>query len=296
MMAKRPDDRYQAAREILNDLTRVKDGGSALIAPLPSGVSVFGAVGGSSTHVPTMHTSGFVTQPMPTRTGPWRYVVVGVLAIVAAAGGAALHWSQIPQPIPVKPDDALADVDPSPAVLRERELRRQLNDKAVRPEVAMDDLLELAELYINDRRFDDAHKLFDPEYVRKLAALEVPGKEFTKDRNDQIAILCGLGKGIVFAYQDKAEESNAEFLKLVRAYPPLKGDPPVPPKAKSPLRGTQIEQFFNRTNAGANWKRAVGEALERNARNLEGAIPEELKRLRMLPIKGPVGRPGRGES
>src|SRR5262245_51144507 len=130
MMAKRPDDRYQAAREILNDLARVKDGGGALIAPLPSGVSVFGsAVGGSSIQVPAMHSNGFVTQPIPTRPGPWRFVVVGVLAIAAAAIGAALHWSQFPPPIQVNPDDALADVDPSPSVLREKELKRQLNDK-----------------------------------------------------------------------------------------------------------------------------------------------------------------------
>jgi len=34
-----------------------------------------------------------------------------------------------------------------------------IHDKAIRPEVAADDLLELAELYIKDRRFDEALKL-----------------------------------------------------------------------------------------------------------------------------------------
>ncbi|HJZ58930.1 MAG TPA: hypothetical protein VKE74_28560, partial [Gemmataceae bacterium] len=99
-----------------------------------------------------------------------------------------------------------------------------------------------------------------------------------------------LGRGIVLSHQDKPEESNREFLRLVQTYLPVKDvsakAKDVPPK-KQPNRG-QLEQFFFRNTGGANWKRAVGEALDRNAKNLGAKMPNELKRLRMLPAKGPL--------
>src|SRR5262249_34240639 len=39
MMAKRPEDRYQSAREILNDLARFKDGIGLSLAAMPTGMS-----------------------------------------------------------------------------------------------------------------------------------------------------------------------------------------------------------------------------------------------------------------
>jgi hypothetical protein len=127
--------------------------------------------------------------------------------------------------------------------------------------------------------------LFDPEAVRKLGPVEALGKE-PRER-DHVAVLCGLGRAIVLAYEDRADESNAEFLKVVTTFPP----PPkkdVVPKAKDLRRGV-LEQFFARSVPGANWKRAVGEALDRNEKNLGGKLPDELKRLRMLPAKGVRG-------
>src|SRR5262249_27584747 len=158
-------------------------------------------------------------------------------------------------------------------------------------EVVVDDLLDLAELLIKDRRFDEALKLFDPEAVKKLGAVQALPKEPARER-EQVNILCGLGRGIVLAYQDRAEESNSEFLKLVTTYPPRK-DAVIPKKdaPKGPRAGGQLELFFARTAgganvAGANWKRAVGEASDRNEKNLGGKLPDELKRLRLLPSKG----------
>ena len=291
MMAKRPEQRYQSAREIINDLARVREDTGLPAPPLPGGVSVFiPATGFSSTNVPATNASGFTIQPLsPPASGAWRFVVVALLAVAAAVGGAAWHWSQNSRVVVTtpNPDNALTDIDPAPSVLRENELKRQLNDKAVRIEVALDDLLELSEIYIGEHKFDDALKLFDLEALRKLGALELSTKEI-RDR-EQIPILSGLGKAVVLAYQDRADDSNAEFLRIVKTHPPLlKVDPmPRPKDVKSLARG-QLEVFFNRPVAGVNWKRAVGEAIDRNAKNLNAKVPDDLKRLLILPAKRPV--------
>ena len=289
MMAKRPEERYQSAREILNDLARVRDDAGASASTLASGVSVFvPAMGNSSTNVPAMNPSGFTTQAMTVpASSPWQYVVVIVLAIAAAAGGAALHWSQnskLASATAPNPDDALADIDPAPSVAKEMKLKGQLNDKAIRLEVALDDLLELSELYIGDRKFDVALKLFDLDSLRKLGALELSLRE-VRDR-EQLPIVSGLGKAIVLAYMDRADDSNAEFMRIVKGYPPvLKSDPATRPKDLRPMARGQLEFFFNRPVAGVNWKRAVGEAIDRNAKNLNAKVPDDLKRLLILPPK-----------
>jgi serine/threonine-protein kinase len=295
MMAKRPEDRYQSAREILNDLTRFKDGVGLATGAVPVGSGMFGlGVGGSSTNVPAVTAASAHTQPLPIRSGSWRYALVAGLALVAAGGGAALHWAQTSAPPTVKPEDALADVDPAPAALREKDLKRQIHDKATKVEVATNDLLELAELYIDERRFEDALKLFDRESVARLGAFEMLGKDPPRDR-EQLNILSGLGKGIVLAYWDRADESNAEFVRIAKAYPsPLKKDDAVTPKLRPDPKGVrgQLELFFNKNISGPNWKRAVGDAIERNAKNLGDTkpIPDDLRRLRLLPSKGrPMG-------
>ena len=294
MMARRPEDRYQSAREILGDLARFKDGVGLTTGAVPVGSGMFNlGVGGSSTSVPAVAATQMPTQPLPTRSGSWRYVLVAGIALVAAGGGAALHWAQTSAPPTVKPEDALTDMDPSPAALREKELKRQIHDKATKVEVATNDLLELAELYIDERRFEDALKLFDRESVAKLGAFEMLGKEAARDR-EQLNILSGLGKGIVLAYWDRAEDSNGEFVRIAKSYPPLlKKDDAVTPKLRPDPKGVrgQLEQFFNKNISGPNWKRAVGDAIERNAKNFgDKPMPDELRRMRLLPSKGrPMG-------
>ncbi|HKB04722.1 MAG TPA: serine/threonine-protein kinase [Gemmataceae bacterium] len=282
MMAKRPEDRYQSAREILNDLARFRDGALASVA-MPAGSAVFApAFGNSSTHVPALAPTQTLTQPLPTRSGSWRYAVLAGLALAAAAGGAALQWAQSAPAAAINPEDALADVDPDPAVLRERELKRKIHDREIYADVRTDALLELAELLIDDHKPDEALRLFDANALRAL----MTGAQGLNQH--QLIILGGLGRGIVLAHQDMAEQSNDEFLKLVRTYPPLLAKDVPPPKKAGLAPKGQLEQFFFRSAAGANWKRAVGEALDRNAKNLGGKMPDDLKRLRMLPAKGPL--------
>ena len=94
MMAKKPEARYQSAREMLNDLARFLSGAGPM-APVSASV-FFPATGNSSTHVPAMTSGQYATQPMPTPGGAGRYAVVALLAVAAAAGGAALHLATSP--------------------------------------------------------------------------------------------------------------------------------------------------------------------------------------------------------
>jgi serine/threonine-protein kinase len=288
MMAKRPEDRYQSAREILADLDRLRGGAGLAVGSALAMKAYAAALGNSSTHVPAVSASASMTHPLAPAGGMWRYAVVAVLAAAAAAGGAALHWAQTPPPSPTPdPNDALMDVDPSPAALREKELRKQISDKGRNLTFVIDDLLELAHLLIQDRRFDEAKRLFEKESLNRLGAFTIASKD---KRDQELAdIVSRLGIAIVLAYQDLAEPSNNLFREVALAYPPIAKKSDVPPKLR-PARSGQLEQFFNREESGPNWKRAVGEALERNAKNLDGRIPDDLRRLRMLPVKGPFPR------
>ena len=71
------------------------------------------------------------------------------------------------------PEDALLDIDPTPAALREKDLTSKIHDKGRRPELLIDDLLKLAELYIDDRRFEEALKLFDINAAKKLGIFKM---------------------------------------------------------------------------------------------------------------------------
>ncbi len=267
MMQKRPADRYQSAREVLNDLVRLQAGAA------PIGASAFFPGLGS--------TSTGVMPIVSIKRNRRRYALVAGLAILAAGAGMALHWATTPRAVLGNPDDALADVDPAPSALKERELRKQLTDRNLKTDIAQERILELAELLVDAGRSDEALRLFDADVARRFEALQLSGKETVQHRN-MLVVLTGLGRGIVLAHQDKAEESNKEFLRIVALYPANKDKLPK----KGPLAGP-LEDFFFRAPAGAAWKRAVLEALDRNAKNLNGKSPSELGRLRMVPAKGP---------
>src|SRR5207245_1817463 len=106
---------------------RFKDGTGLPTGAMGSSVFV-PAVGNSGTQVQAIGQTSLMTPAVPAG-GVGRYVLVGVLALVAAGGGAALHWAQTPPPATVNPDDALADVDRPPSAVREGELKRHIHDK-----------------------------------------------------------------------------------------------------------------------------------------------------------------------
>ena len=290
MMAKRPEDRHQSAREVLNDLMKLQSGQSLNLSGggMPAGLFTSMAGNSSIANQPTVLAPGFASVAMPSPKGRW--ILVGALGLASVAGGAAFHWARTPPVAPIDPAAALADNDPAPSVARERELRKLINDKAVKVEVATDALIELALLCVRDHREEEALKLFEPESIRRFGAFDVAVREPARYR-DPLHIMSVAGRGIVLAWQDKAEASNEEFLKLLREYPPLLAKPDKPEaKAKAVLNRGQLEGFFIRNTSGPAWRKAVNEALDRNSTNLAGKMPDALNRLRFMPVKGPIAK------
>lgn len=290
LMAKKPDDRYQSASEVLIDLARIQ-AGTGLASASSVGTSVmFPGLGNSSTMVSRVNGSGSlatqVIQP-PIRWG--RYLGLLLAIVVAGGAGTLAHRFLTPPPSPISHEEAVHDIDPDPSVIAEKEMRKQLADRSVKIDVAAERLLDLTELLIRERRLDDAMKLFESDLVKRFPAFEPStGKETSREKN-YLIMLRGLGKAIVLAHQDRADESNAEFLRVLN----LMGASPVKDKLPKPKVGpvAPIDEFFYRTNAGGAWKRATNESLERNARNLKGVMPAELGRLRPVPTKLSPGKP-----
>ena len=281
MMAKKPEDRYQTPREILRDLTRMREGLATTNQQLAithngtSGVSALTAVSGMSG-----------TQPVLIARARWpRWALAFFLLLCAGTVGAAYHWKTVPQPEVRPPDpEAFSREDlADPAKTLEKDLLKRLNDSSGKSDIeATNALLDLTMLYIRDRRFDrekpfdTAYELYEVEKLRKHPALIDPLK---KGQNTQyFTMLSVLGKGIVLAHEDRATDSNDAFKKVLVMLPTL----PPPKDKKSRLAVDNFLWKFER------WKRAVADSLERNAKNLNvSKLDEPLNRYRMYSSKLP---------
>lgn len=287
MMAKRPEDRHQSAREVLSDVAKLQ-GGQSLNFPggvIPAGL-LGATTGNASLSSPPTYGTTIATQPMPSppiRIGRW--LILAGLAVASVGLGAAVHWARSPEVPKIDPTAALTDTDPPPAMLRERELRKLINDRTVKVEIATDALIELAMMLLREHRSDEAMKLFEPEALRKHGAFEIGIREPVRYK-DQFQIMSLAGRAVVLAWQDMADASNEEFLKLLKEYPAVLKFEKPDPKAKPNLNRGQLEAFFVRNTAGPAWRKAVNEALDRNTKNTGGKMPEALNRLRFMPAKG----------
>ncbi len=287
MMAKRPDDRYQTAREILKDLTALREligAGKTTSVGTPSLTTILSP---SSQAVAAVAGSGVVSHPVATvpmvaargwgRLAWWAFVLLGTTGL--AFGGAYFHRSKTPPPSNNSElaESALADVDPSPSAVLERKLLERINARETRADVAVEDLQELLEIYLKERRFAEATKFFDKANLEKKKSLEgvAPGL----DGKQRVSILSLMGRGVILAYQDQPDKSNEIFRQLLKEYSFA-----LIPKKKDPPGKSMLDWFFT-SKQTMEWRHMVSDAIDRNAKNQNGKVPDDLNKLRILPTR-----------
>ncbi len=280
MMAKNPDDRYQAAREILRDLVKVRDGLNLGTMQLATTPAVNGKQPGGTTGVLSLTQSGSVDSPSPaTRWNRW--LTVALVCLLATAGGVALfagihsfnppHENTTPTPTPTPtPVVGLPDVR-SPDKLtttRERELLAVLNTEGTKPDDVIKASIELGLLYVKEHRF--------PEATERFERLKNRATEWRDPIAARSANVTGrLGLAVVLAHDDKkAEQANKLFAEVVTEQPPkFTGGP------KSDRSAMTVSWILLRY---PDLSHAVSDALNRIASNLGKAKlePAALEQLR----------------
>ena len=241
LLAKKPSDRYQTAREFSRDLAKISKG-----LPLASPAAV-------SVETPALTLAAAPTLDTPGRDfGHWGRRAGGVATLLALAG---VGWW-----LPARPavDTAAKSAGlpdarpPSPfATGRERELIARTKDRELKPADYLTAMVELGVLHVAQRRLDDAERVF------KALGPETPGRS-------EAAVAAQLGLAVVLSHRDKAAESNQKVADAATG--------------RGGSSQTLLDQvLLKHPDLG----QALAEALDRNAANLGVAkLPAAIDWLR----------------
>ena len=264
-MAKDPADRYQTGKELLRDLAHVREGLSGQTAAVvgPGLSSALAAAPSSSAALPAV---GATPRPVPRRRRTWTYALVGVSLVVALGLGSGLGWlrrfaddaapvvATVPG-VPAADDDTDDDLLP----VNDEEALRKLVDKYLQPSgagrnvsVGMGLCLDLAILYLEQHRLDDADKLFE-----RLAKASQARQYQTLGR---------LGGGIVLALRDEGPESNRRFRDV------LATDLLLQETAKRSREGKPADPEIRKMWTNAQFRFWLARAVNYNLRN---GVPEK---------------------
>jgi serine/threonine-protein kinase len=263
LLAKDPANRYQTARDVLREVSKLRDTLSGGSGPMPEIVT--------SEQPPSVpfeassETTAY-TAPKEARFGRRFLVGFAFVASIAAALGVGVWLASRERanqgPLPGNGEIRPADASAVGAVLqpteREKALRALIDPvlagNAGVDEGAISNCVHLGVLYFKDARWDEATELF-----AKLEKLK-------DGRCQKIGL---LGRGIVLAMQNKFVESNKIFVTLLATRPGLVGIPLKKPKVAE-ITTTWLEKqaptltiFFNNTDA-MTW---LGKARLHNAEN-----------------------------
>lgn len=271
MMAKAPAERYQTAGDLLKDVTRLRSGLSGMQT---QGISLsqigpLGLAPASSVKLPTLR----LPKPAAARSRRWLALAFVASLLLAAGAGALLRWQWTPtvagpNSTPAeRPSDGpvvrdAPRIDPHEAALVEALRKTPRSAEEYRQH--LDQAIQLATLYLDQRRLDEAEKLFQSLNEKT-------------DRAQLQHALGRIGQPIVLAFRGQAKQSNDLFLELEKKKP----------KADTPLGPLLIREFPEYTLLQRGpVRRLVAEAINQNATNLEPEpLPEPLDRLRKLPLR-----------
>jgi serine/threonine-protein kinase len=262
MMAKDPAERYQTAKELLRDLTRLREGlsgktGGFEAIQLTQSQPV--QVPGSSVRLAAG--AATIAVPRPNRGRPWLILALVLSLIGAVAAGVGLRIlkerrSQGPEAMPTELLRQPPGPDPREAALVEAVHRpiapRDPEDFRRR----MDEAIQLGALYLEQRRLKEADAFFK----------ELRDWKGNPGQKRLYQSLGRIGQALVLAFQDRAKESNEILLELEKQ---KQGEGFV---LQSPLL-----------------RPLVVEALNHNAANLvPEALPKELENLRRPFVPKPL--------
>jgi serine/threonine-protein kinase len=264
MMAKDPEARYQTGRDVLRDLTRLRDG---LTGTSSINVSqLFADLGDGQQNT-------LVEQrPVPAhRRFRWLPLAAAASIVVALAAGAGFGWyyrhPSPPPPVPPGIDAGAGDAHLSPQELErtlQADVERYSNPGKDQGKVltGYNLNLELGLFYLDQKRWDDADQLF-----KKL--MTNPGQV------TEYAYLGRMGHAIVLGLQSHYKESNELFLEVQkeRGFDQPPGRTAKPEPAVHPIRNPKLRQW-------------VAEALEYNYKNDVKSFPKALE-----PWRKPGGSP-----
>jgi serine/threonine-protein kinase len=263
MMAKRVEDRYPTAKDILRDVAKVREGLSLNLPPAPAN----GAAAPAASVPLMLPTTATLPLVLPDHPSRWPARILAGLAVAAAFTGGWLLFGKLHPPAtaaagPTAPGLPEARLPEAVKLVsgRERDLLAKLDKRGATPAEVIDASLDLGLLYVKERRFADAEKVFHQLEQEKPDRPKQQDAQFPAYR-----IAAHLGSGVVLAHQDKARESVAAFTAALNA---------VPRKAVSVGR---LQQFFADHRDLAL---AVAEAVQRDAENLKGERLPTLERLR----------------
>ena len=265
MMAKKPSERYQTAKEILRDLSKVREGLSLGLPNAQSGAlpQISGSFSGQT------QTYIMALPPSPAR---WPAYVLGFLVLTGTfTGGWWLFGKLHPRleaasgpPVSGLPEMRLPDTVIL-ASTKERELTAKLHERGTKSSEVVDASIELGLLLMKERRFVEAGKVF----------VSLENEKFDpKGVFAQHVVAAKLGQGILLAHQDKAKESIEAFKNVVATI--SKGGNP-----KNPGPGTIRFNLFLREHRELS--QAVAEAIQRDVDNLKGEKFPTLDFLRSPP-------------